>query len=218
MREDLRGTLVMLDQREILVKMEIQAALVNLEEGGLMAEEVHLVRLEILESQELMVCKESWVLEGLEDHLDPMVHQGLEEKMETLGPGVLEVAQVLLEIRDEGEPSVERESQETLDPRVSLDRLAPEENQVKTAGMDLVFKGRKEERVIKVFQDSLDPRVLQGTLAPEVDLDQEEIVVKEVLLVVLVHLVRREKLDTLGLMVPKDHEGLGLCNVIWLKR
>jgi len=111
--QDLKETLVMLDQRETLVRMERGEHLEKLEDGVLMAEEARLDKLEIPEIQELMVFRESLVLEDLEVQLDRMVHQDPEEKMGTQDPEVPEVSQVLLEIRAEEDLLVARESQES---------------------------------------------------------------------------------------------------------
>lgn len=210
--------LVMLDQRERLERMEIREALVKSEEREPMAEEAHLDRLEIPEGQELMVCRESLVLEDLEVHLDQRVHQDPEEKLGTLDLGDPVEARALLERRVEEELLVARESQETQDLRVLLDPLDPMESQVKTVGMGLVFLGLKEERVMRVSQDSLDPREQLGILAPRADLDPEEIVDREVSLGVSVHPDRREKLDILDHMVTKDQGDQVLCNVTWSRR
>lgn len=216
--QDPKETLVMLDQRENLVRMVSRVSLVNLEDRELMAEEAHLDNLEIPESQELMVCRESLVLEDLEVHLDQMVHQDPEEKMGTLDPGVLEVAQVLLAIKVEEELLVARESQENQDLRVLLDLLVPVENLVKMVKMDLAFQALKEERVMKASPDFQDQREQLVTRALREDLDLGEIVDRGVSLEILVYLDRRERLDILGHMVKKDQEDQVLCNVIWSRK
>lgn len=116
--QDLKETPVMLDHRESLVRMDRKEAPVNSEEGELMAEEANLERLVIPDRQELMVFRENLVLEDQEAHQDQTVHQDPEEKMETLGPEVPEVAQVPLEIRGEEELLVARVNQESQDLRV----------------------------------------------------------------------------------------------------
>ncbi|XP_051815101.1 golgin subfamily A member 6-like protein 1 isoform X2 [Acanthochromis polyacanthus] len=216
--QGLKETPVMPDQWESPERMEIREALVKSEEGEPMAEEVPLDRLEILEGQELMVCRESLVLEDLEVQLDQIVHQDPEEKMGTLDRGVLEEAQAPVERRVEEELLVVRESQETQDLRVSLDPLDPVESQVKMAEMGLVFQGLKEEKVTRDSQDSRDPREQLGIVAPRVDLDPEEIVDREVSLGLSVHPDRREKLDILDNMVSKDQGDQVSCNVTWSRR
>lgn len=216
--QDLKETLVMLDHRESLVMMERWEQRVNLEEGDLMAEEAHLDRLEIPESQELMVLLERLVSEDLEVHLDRLVHQEAEEKMETLDPEVPEDSQVPLERRAGEELLVARESQESQDRRVLLDLLVLVESLVKMAEMASALKGLTEERVMKASQDSQDRRELLATPALRADLDPEEIVDRGVSLGMLVHPDRRERLDIPGHMVRKDREDQASCNVTWSRK
>lgn len=216
--QDLKETPVMLDQRESLVRMARREHLESLEEGELMAEEARLEYLEIPESLDLMVFKESLVLEDPEVQVDRLVHRDPEEKMGTRDPEVPEVVQVLGEKRAEGDLLVARESQEIPDLKVLLDPLAPVESLVKMEKMGLVLQGPKEERVMKVSQDSQDQREQLVTPAPGADLDPEEILDRGVFQGILVHPDRKERLDMLGHMVRKDREDQVLCNVTWSRR
>lgn len=208
----------MLDRWENLGRTARREALENQEEGDLTVEEARQDRLEMLESQERKVCKESPVLEGQEAQLDRLGHLDSEEKMGILDREDPEEPRGLLETRVEEELWAVRENQENQGPKALLDPSDPAASPVKMAEMDLASQDPKEGRVMKASQDSPGRRGQPVTVAPRVDLDPEETVDRGEFQGTLAYQDRRESLDTLGPTVKKGPEDLALCNVTSSRR